>query len=135
MPAAIGTTASNGSLNARGNLWRSVLMPTALLVAGAVVTIVVWEPVATGLGNLFRHIATGTAHQLAWLAIAVASVAGLSAIVILGQAARPRPAWRTGAWVYVGIVVGIFIIFLPVVIDLGISPAHYYHLMWSARWI
>ncbi|MGO8685310.1 MAG: phospholipid carrier-dependent glycosyltransferase [Thermoleophilia bacterium] len=133
--AVIGTTASNSSLNGDSGLRRAVLVPAALLIAGAIVTIVVWEPVATGLGNLFRHLAAGTAHQLAWLAIAAASAAGLSAIVIFSQATRPRPALRAGAWLYVGIVVGIFVIFLPVIIDLGISPAHYYHLMWSARWI
>ena len=46
-----------------------------------------------------------------------------------------RRVWPRAGWLYVGIVVGICIILLPVVIDIGITPTHYYRLMWFPRWI
>jgi len=59
----------------------------------------------------------------------------LAALAVSWFVPSARRVWPRAAWLYVGVVVGICIVMLPVVIDLGITPAHYYRLMWFARWI
>ena len=125
-----------GETAAGSSRWKRVARsPIVLLVAAALVTIFAWRPLETLLTSLFKHVSATNTQRLAWLALAVAVDAILGAGFWLSLPGRPRPAWRAVGWLYIGIVVGIFIVFLPVIIDIGITPSHYYHLMWSSRWI
>ena len=130
-----GETPSDEKTIGASRLKRVARAPVVLLVAAALVTIFVWEPLETLLANLFKNVSATTTQRVAWLALAVAVGAILGAGFWLCLPGRPRPVWRAVGWLYVGIVVGIFIVFLPVIIDIGITPSHYYHLMWSSRWI
>ncbi len=47
----------------------------------------------------------------------------------------PAALWRYLTWVYAGAVAGVCLAFLPILIDLSISTAHFYHLMWFRNWI
>ena len=67
--------------------------------------------------------------------VAIGCALALAALAALLFVPRLHRVWPRAGWLYVGIVTGIGIALLPVVINLGISPDHYYRLMWFSSWI
>ena len=114
---------------------RRVLLDLELFLIGTIGTPLFWHPLAVAAHTVFwtapRHF--GAAAGVAGVAIGCAlALAALSALLFVPRLHR---VWPRAGWLYVGIVTGIGIALLPVVIDLGISPDHYYRLMWFSSWI
>jgi dolichyl-phosphate-mannose-protein mannosyltransferase len=114
---------------------RPLLRPALLFAAGVVFTTFLWHQIATVAVAVFWRGPSHVSHRLSYILIALAIGVGAGLLVGLTLSAYRRSTWQAVAWAYVGIVVGIFVIFLPVIVNIGITPAHYYRLMWFQRWI
>jgi len=71
----------------------------------------------------------------AWVVVVVALAVLLVGIVAFVLWPRSREVWPYLTWAYAGAVTGICLAFLPILIDLSIPTAHFYHLMWFGNWI
>lgn len=114
---------------------RAMLTPLGLTVLAAVLTVVYWHELAVFAAQLFWHWPAHVAPALAWVTAVLGIGAAVTAITTASVSSHRAAIWRRLAWVYVGVVVGVGVIMLPVIIDIGISPMHYYQLMWFPRWI
>jgi len=116
---------------ARGHL----LLDLELFLIGAIGTPLLWHPLAVVARALFwtapRHIAPAAGG----VGVTIGCALALAALTVSFFVPSVRRVWPRAGWLYVGIVVGICIVMLPVVIGLGITPVHYYRLMWFPRWI
>ena len=73
--------------------------------------------------------------DFARVVLAVAAAVAVLSILVLFLWPRARRLWPYVTWVYAGAVTGVCLAFLPILIDLSISQAHFYHLMWFQNWI
>jgi dolichyl-phosphate-mannose-protein mannosyltransferase len=110
----------------------------AALVAFAAVfllTELFWYPIGHSIAFVFWRLPAHSSTSLAY--IVTAAILLIGAVVLAWVLARVRSVavWRPLGWAYVGLAAGVCVAFLPIVIDIGISPAHYYQLMWLPSWI
>jgi dolichyl-phosphate-mannose--protein O-mannosyl transferase len=109
----------------------------ALLCFGATAAIValLWYQIgqlaAWWFWRLPHQLSLDFARVVLGVALAVVAV-GVLALILWPRA---RGLWRYLTWVYAGAVTGVCLAFLPILIDLSISTAHFYHLMWFRNWI
>ena len=94
-----------------------------LAAAGAALaTAVLWDPI----GRVIQ--------ALGWasLGLGVAAVALVVAVLTLPRLQSARP-WM--AMVAAGAVIGIVVVFIPVVLAMPISPAHFSRITWFQSWV
>ena len=115
--------------------WLGLLLDFFTFVIGALGTALLWHPLAESARALFWTAPRRLAPAGGVVGVAIGCALALAALAVSWFVPSARRVWPRAAWLYVGVVVGICIVMLPVVIDLGITPAHYYRLMWFARWI
>jgi dolichyl-phosphate-mannose--protein O-mannosyl transferase len=142
-PSFAGPATANGAADAGDSLagpaaavdWLRLLLDLIAFLAGAVATPLLWHPLALAARTLFWTAPHRLAPAAGVVGVAVGCALALAALAVSWFVPSVRRVWPRAGWLYVGVVVGICIVMLPVVIDLGISPAHYYRLMWFSRWI
>jgi dolichyl-phosphate-mannose--protein O-mannosyl transferase len=114
---------------------RHLLLDLELFLIGAVGTPLLWHPLAVVARSVFWTTPRHLSPAAGLVGVAIGCALGLAALAVSCLVPSARRVWPRAGWLYVGIVAGICITLLPVVIDIGITPAHYYRLMWFPRWI
>jgi len=110
----------------------------AALVAFAAVFLVTaffWQPIGHGVAYLFWRLPERSSVPFAYIVTATALLLGAVGVAWVLARVRSVAVWRPLGWAYVGLAAGVCVAFLPIIIDLGVSPAHYYQLMWLPSWI
>jgi len=113
----------------------AAFVPAALLAAAAAVTASAWHPLAIFAADLFWAPAEQARIISAGVTAAVGISAAVGATITISVSSHRRPSGAVSPGSYVGLVVGIAVIYLPIILGIGITPAHYYRLMWFPRWI
>ena len=109
--------------------------PTLAFLAAAAATTLFWHPVERGIGWLFWRVPASSSRLLGYV---VAAAGGAFICALLGwliSHLRTLAGRQALAWSYVGVIAGLGIVFLPIVVDIGISPERYYRLIWFTSWI
>jgi dolichyl-phosphate-mannose-protein mannosyltransferase len=101
----------------------------------AAVVALLWYQIGVAGAWLFWRDAASLSVALAWAVAAVAILVAALLLLALFVWPRARTLWPYLTWVYAGAVTGVCLAFLPILIDLSISTAHFYHLMWFRNWI
>jgi len=138
--AALVAFAGSARLPRRGIL---VMAVTALATA------VLWDPVGRLAVRVFRQLpqpvdrlAVRVFWELpqrviaafGWVGVGV----GIFLVLLVIIVAVPRRTWGwrpVVSMVLAGAIVGIAVAFLPIVLNIPISPGHWSHIMWFASWI
>jgi hypothetical protein len=130
----------------------SALLPrrgVLVMAASAVATAMLWDSVAEFASRVSRRLpqpvdrlAVRVFWEMPQRVISAIGWVGVAAIIVLVLlviiVAVPR---RTGRWrpvvsmVLAGAIVGITVAFLPIVLNIPISPRHWSHIMWFPSWI
>jgi dolichyl-phosphate-mannose-protein mannosyltransferase len=110
---------------------------TALVAFAAVflVTAFFWQPIGHGIAYLFWRLPERSSVPFAYIITATVLLLGAALLAWLLARVHSVAVWRPLGWAYVGLAAGVCVAFLPIIIDLGVSPAHYYQLMWLPSWI
>jgi dolichyl-phosphate-mannose-protein mannosyltransferase len=105
-----------------------------VLAASAVATAVLWEPVGRLAAWLFWELPHRAGAAFGWTGVGVAIFVALVAIGCL-VAPRSRSSRPLFAMVLAGMVIGIAVAFIPIVLNIPISPGHFSHITWFPNWI
>jgi dolichyl-phosphate-mannose-protein mannosyltransferase len=110
---------------------------TALVAFAAVflVTALFWQPIGHAVAYIFWRLPAHSSTSLAYIVTIAAALLGAALLAWMLARVRNAAVWRPLGWAYVGLATGVCAAFLPIVVDIGISPAHYYQLMWLPSWI
>ena len=110
---------------------------TALDAFAAVflITAFFWQPIGHAIAYVFWRLPARSSTSLAFIVTAAAALIGAAVVTWVLTRVRSAAVWRPLGWAYVGLAAGVCAAFLPIVIDIGISPVHYYQLMWLPSWI
>jgi dolichyl-phosphate-mannose--protein O-mannosyl transferase len=120
-----------------------------VMAATAVATAMLWDPVAKFASRVSRQLpqpvdrlAARVFWQLPQRVISAIGWVGVAAFIVLVLlviiVVVPR---RAGRWrpvvsmILAGAIVGIVVAFLPIVLNIPISPGHWSHIMWFPSWI
>ena len=123
--AALVAFAGSASLPRRGAL---------VMAVTAVATAVLWDPVGRLAGWVFWQLPLRVNPAFGWVGVGVGIFLALL-VVIVAVSPRSR-GWRpVMSMVLAGAIVGIAVAFLPIVLNIPISPGHWSHLMWFPSWI
>jgi dolichyl-phosphate-mannose-protein mannosyltransferase len=104
-----------------------------IMAGAALATALLWDVVAATAERLFKHASLGPGWAGLLVGLGVAAV--LLLLFMLFDTPRVRAARPVVAMVIAGMTMGIVIAFLPVVLNIPISPAHFTHIMWFRSWI
>jgi dolichyl-phosphate-mannose-protein mannosyltransferase len=105
-----------------------------VMAATAVATAVLWDPVGRLGAWVFWHLPQRVSPAFGWVGVGVGIFLALL-VVIVTVAPRSR-RWRPlVSMVLAGAIVGIAVAFLPIVLNIPISPGHWSHIMWFPSWI
>ena len=123
--AALLAFAGNARLPRRGIL---------VMAVTAVVTAVLWDPVGRLAGWVFWQLPQRVSPTFGWVGVGVGIFLALLAVIV---AVSPRSRGRrlVMSMVLAGAIVGIAVAFLPIVLNIPISPGHWSHIMWFPSWI
>ncbi len=123
--AALVAFAGSASLPRRGVL---------VMAATAVATAVLWDPGGRLAGWVFWQLPQRVSPTFGWVGVGVGIFLALLVVIVV---VSPRSrAWRPlVSMVLAGAIVGIAVAFLPVVLNIPISPGHWSHIMWFPSWI
>ena len=94
-----------------------------------------WHSIGHGVAYLFWRLPERSSVPFAFIITSTALLLGAAGLAWLLARVRSAAVWRPLGWAYVGLAAGVCAAFLPIVIDIGISPVHYYQLMWLPSWI
>jgi len=99
-----------------------------------VVTAVLWDPVGRLAGWVFWQLPQRVSPAFGWVGVGVGIFLALLAVIV---AVSPRSRGRrlVMSMVLAGAIVGIAVAFLPIVLNIPISPGHWSHIMWFPSWI
>jgi dolichyl-phosphate-mannose-protein mannosyltransferase len=139
-------------LPAQGDLWPILLFAVGLAVMtlfwyriGRAVDVLFWTlPGAALVGERLAHlqhellVAVQDSHgpgRLAWTVAGVVVVLAIVLLIAVFTLRLPRRLWRQLLLLWSGAIVGWAVVFLPIVLALAISSAHFYRLMWFGSWI
>jgi dolichyl-phosphate-mannose-protein mannosyltransferase len=130
----------------------SALLPrrgVLVMAASAVATALLWDPVAKFAlrvsrqlpqpvdrlaVRVFWHLPQRVISAVGWVGVATMIV--LVLLVIIVVVPRRAGRWRpVVSMIVAGAIVGIVVAFLPIVINIPISPGHWSHIMWFRNWI
>jgi uncharacterized protein YacL len=103
--------------------------------AAAVIVALFWYQIGHAVAWFVWQLPNQVSPDFARLVVAVAGLVVGLLLLILFVWPRARGLWPYITWVYAGAVTGVCLAFLPILIDLSISTAHFYHLMWFRNWI
>ena len=106
-----------------------------MFVFAGLVTALFWQAIGHGAAELFWRLPERSSVTLGYAVVGVAAALACCLVAWLALRARGLTVWKTLCWGYVGIVAGLGVAFLPVIVDIAISPTSYYHLMWLPSWI
>lgn len=125
--AAAGLVAFAGSarLPHRGEL---------VLAAAALVTAVLWNPIGRLCAWLFWEMPRRIGPAFGWVGASIGLFLALM-VVITVVAPRLRSRRPFIALALAGMVIGIVVAFLPIVLNIPISPTHFSYIMWFRNWI
>jgi dolichyl-phosphate-mannose--protein O-mannosyl transferase len=105
-----------------------------VMAVTAVATAVLWDPVGRLAGWVFWQLPQRVSPALGWVGVGVGIFLALL-VVIVTVSPRSR-RWRpVVSMVLAGAIVGIAVAFLPIVLNIPISPGHFTHIMWFPSWI
>jgi len=115
---------------------RGIVPHRGWLAAGgaALATALLWEPIGIGATWVFWTLPRKGGDSLGWIGVAVGCLlaVGVTALLLSPQMKSRRP-WT--AMVLAGMIIGVVVVFIPVVLGIGISPEHWMHIMWFRNWI
>ncbi len=116
---------AGGVIPRRGWLWAA---------GAAVLTAALWQPAGSGASWLFWTLPRRAGDALGWVGVVVGAVLAAAVVVFLlsSRMKRYRPYTTL---VVAGMIVGIVVAFVPIVLGIGISPAHWEHIMWFPNWV
>jgi dolichyl-phosphate-mannose-protein mannosyltransferase len=117
--------AGSGRLPRRGIL---------VMAATAVATAVLWDPVGRLAVWFFWQLPRRVSPTVGWIDVGVGVFLAL-VLVIAAVSPRARGARPLVSMVLAGAIVGIAVAFLPIVLNIPISPGHWSHIMWFPSWI
>ncbi|MCX6372814.1 MAG: hypothetical protein NTX16_06970, partial [Actinobacteria bacterium] len=105
-----------------------------VIAATAVATAVLWDPVGRLAGWFFWTLPRRVSPTVGWIDVGVGIFLALFLVIVAvsPQARRSRPVV---SMVIAGAIVGITVAFLPIVLNIPISPGHFSHLRWFSSWI
>jgi dolichyl-phosphate-mannose-protein mannosyltransferase len=123
--AALLAFAGNARLPRRGVL---------VMAATAVATALLWDPVGRLAGWVFWQLPQRVSPTFGWVGAGMGIFLALLVVIVLvvPQSRRWRP---TVSMVLAGAIVGIAVAFLPIVLNIPISPGHFSHITWFPSWI
>ncbi len=105
-----------------------------VMAATAVATAVLWDPVGRLAGWVFWQLPHRVSPAFGWVGVGVGIFLALL-VVIVAVSPRSR-SWRpVVSMVLAGAIIGIAVAFLPVVLNIPISPGHFNHITWFRSWI
>jgi dolichyl-phosphate-mannose--protein O-mannosyl transferase len=105
-----------------------------VMAATAVATAVLWDPMGRLAGWVFWQLPQRVSPAFGWVGVGVGIFLALL-VVIVAVSPRSR-GWRpVVSMVLAGAIVGIAVAFLPVVLNIPISPGHFSHITWFRSWI
>ena len=130
----------------------SALLPrrgVLVMAASAVGTALLWDPVAKFALRVSRQLpqpVDSLAVRVFWQVpqrvisaigwVGVAAFLVLVLLVIIVVVPRRAGRWRpVVSMILAGAIVGIVVAFLPIVLNIPISPGHWSHIMWFPSWI
>ena len=105
-----------------------------VMVVTAVATAALWDPVGRLAGWFFWTLPRRVSPTVGWIDVAVGIFLALF-VVIVAVSSRARRGRPLVSMVLGGAIVGIAVAFLPVVLNIPISPGHWSHIMWFPSWI
>jgi len=105
-----------------------------VMAATAVATAVLWDPVGRLAVWFFWQLPRRVGPTVAWIDVGVGIFLALFLVVVAvspwARRGRPMVSMAVG-----GAIVGIAVAFLPIVLNIPISPGHWSHIMWFPSWI
>jgi dolichyl-phosphate-mannose-protein mannosyltransferase len=105
-----------------------------VMAATAVATAVLWDPVGRLAVWFFWQLPRRVSPTVGWIDVGVGVFLAL-VLVIAAVSPRARGARPLVSMVLAGAIVGIAVAFLPIVLNIPISPGHWSHIMWFPSWI
>jgi dolichyl-phosphate-mannose-protein mannosyltransferase len=97
-------------------------------------TAVLWEPIGSLCAWLFWELPRSASIAFGWVGLGVGLMIALATagLVLVQQTRRYRPLV---AMALVGMIIGISVAFLPIVLNIPMSPGHFNHITWFRSWI
>ncbi len=122
---AFRTFAGSGRLPRRG------LLTLAIFAVGAAV---LWEPIGSLCAWIFWELPRSVSVPFGWVTLGVGLMITVAtvALTLLPATRRYRPLVTTAL---AGVIIGISVAFLPIVLNIPMSPGHFNHIMWLRSWI
>jgi dolichyl-phosphate-mannose-protein mannosyltransferase len=105
-----------------------------VMAVTAVATAVLWDPIGRLAVWFFWQLPRRVSPTVGWIDVGVGVFLALF-LVIAAISPRARGARPVVSMVVAGAVVGIAVAFLPIVLNIPISPGHWSHIMWFRSWI
>jgi dolichyl-phosphate-mannose-protein mannosyltransferase len=105
-----------------------------VMAATAVATAVLWDPVGRLAAWVFWQLPGRVSPAFGWVGLGVGLFLALLVVIVAAspQSRRRRPVV---SMLLAGAIVGISVAFLPIVLNIPISPGHWAHIMWFPSWI
>ena len=115
----------------RRRLPRHGLLAIAIFGVG---TAVLWEPIGSLCAWIFWELPRSVSIAFGWVGLGVGLLIAVSVVglVLVRQTRRYRPLV---AMALVGMILGISVAFLPIVLNIPMSPGHFNHITWFRSWI
>jgi dolichyl-phosphate-mannose--protein O-mannosyl transferase len=97
-------------------------------------TAVLWEPIGSLCAWVFWELPRSVSTAFGWVSLTVGLLIAVAAVglVFVQQTRRYRPLV---AMALVGMILGISVAFLPIVLNIPMSPGHFNHITWFRSWI
>jgi dolichyl-phosphate-mannose--protein O-mannosyl transferase len=97
-------------------------------------TAVLWEPIGSLCAWVFWELPRSVSITFGWVGLAVGLMIAVCtvALVLVQQTRRYRPLV---AMALVGMILGISVAFLPIVLNIPMTPGHFNHITWFRSWI
>jgi dolichyl-phosphate-mannose--protein O-mannosyl transferase len=97
-------------------------------------TALLWEPIGSLCAWVFWELPRSVSIAFGWVGLGVGLMVALATVglVLVQQTRRYRPLV---AMALVGMIIGISVAFLPIVLNIPMSPGHFYHITWFRSWI
>jgi dolichyl-phosphate-mannose-protein mannosyltransferase len=105
-----------------------------MLAAFGLATALLWDPTGRLFAWVFWELPRRVGPAFGWTGVGIGVFIALMVIVAL-ISERLRPARPLIAMAVAGLVIGIAVAFMPIVLNIPISPGHFSHITWFQSWI
>jgi dolichyl-phosphate-mannose--protein O-mannosyl transferase len=97
-------------------------------------TAVLWEPIGSLCAWIFWELPRSVSIAFGWVGLGVGLMIALATVglILVQQTRQYRPLV---AMALVGMILGISVAFLPIVLNIPVSPGHFNHITWFRSWI